>query len=111
MTESNPAGRIDLRAVFEPADPQQVDRVIGNVLHYVAANDLIRGDDILARIGRNAAPLIAAAAIVLCCATAILHWTDQRNGVTPVTSVAAWAESRRVPTNGELLASFEGYGR
>jgi hypothetical protein len=104
-------GRIDLRVVDEPSDSGQADRIISSVLAHVAGHDLLASVDLLTRLGRLVRPAIAVAAVVFLCATAIVRWMDERTTGAPVGSLSAWTEAGRVPTNGELLAAFKGYGR
>jgi hypothetical protein len=111
MIDPPPYGRIDLRAVDGPRDPGRADRIVASVLDHVVRHDLLRSVDLLTRLGRLLRPAIAVAAVVILCATAILRWMDERGTGTPVGSLSAWTEAGRVPTNGELLAAFKGYGR
>lgn len=109
MTDHQPLGRIDLSALDEPADPQQVDRVVTAVLRRVTSEDRFAATDLLSRLGTLTRPMIAAAAILLACATAAWQWKDHPPAGTPLASLRSWADARRVPTNGELLAAFKGY--
>ena len=113
MTDRQPLGRIDLRAIDEPTDPRQADRVIGNVLRQVLSKNPVGPADLLSRLGGLIRPAIAAAAILLFGASVTLRRMNDRSAGTPppLTSVWSWAEAGRVPTNGELLAAFEGYDR
>jgi hypothetical protein len=112
MTDrSRDPGRIDLRAIDEAADPQQADRVIAAAMSRVAAQREAPGD-VLASLVVYWRPLLAVAAVLLLAATGTLVLTRGRTQTDqPVSVVASWAESSHVPTNGELLAAFQGYGR
>jgi hypothetical protein len=110
MTDHQPLGRIDLRAIDEPGDPGRIDRIVASVLRQVTSDDLLGATDLLSRLGGLARPAMAAAAILLLCATAVLRWND-RAARAPLGSLSSWAAADRVPTNGELLAAFEGYER
>jgi len=109
MTEPNPLGRIDLRAIDEPTDTGQMDRVVANALRHLTSADLVRKAGLLDGVGVWARPAIAAAVIVAVGATAVIRWTDTRSPVPTIRSLSAWTEAGRVPTNGELLTAFEGY--
>lgn len=112
MTESaREPGRIDLRAIDQPADPLQAERVISAAMARHAAE---RGSDadVLATIVIYTRPLLAVAAALVVVATGTLIVTQrQTEPVQPASVLASWAESSHVPTNGELLAVFQGYDR
>jgi hypothetical protein len=112
MTEiSRDPGRIDLRPIDEPADPVQAERVIAAAMSRVAAHRNSRGD-VLTTIVIYARPLLAAAAALVVIATGTLMVTQRPTQEDqPVSVLASWAESNHVPTNGELLAVFQGYDR
>lgn len=104
-------GRVDLRAIDEPADSARADRVIAAAIARVTAGADAPGD-VFAGIEAYARPLVAIAAALLLAATGTLLLT--RGGAeadTATNVVADWALSAHVPTNGELLAAFQGYGR
>lgn len=104
-------GRIDLRAIDEPADPNQAERVIAAVRSRKRV-PMSETADVLAGVAAWSRPILAAAAALLLAATATLLRTRERaQDDQPVSVVASWAESSYVPTNGELLAAFQGYGR
>jgi len=112
MTDiSREPGRIDLRAIDEPADPARAERVIAAAVSRIAADRNPRGD-VLATIAIYARPLLAAAAALVVIATGTLIVTQRPTQQDQASSVlASWAESNHVPTNGELLAVFQGYDR
>ena len=112
MTErSREPGRIDLRAIDHPADPLQAERVIRAAMSRLAS-ERDAGDDVLATITTYARPLLAVAAALLLAAAGTLIVTQrQTESVEPASVLASWAESSHVPTNGELLAVFQGYER
>lgn len=112
MTDhSREPGRIDLRAIDEPADPAQADRVITVALSRMSEG-AERTSYVLASIEAYTRPLLAVAATLLLAATGTLLLTPGRAVADEPTSVVAnWAASSYVPTNGELLATFQGYGR
>jgi hypothetical protein len=112
MTDiSREPGRIDLRAIDEPGDQARAERVIAAAMSRVAA-DRNSGGDVLSTIVIYSRPLLAAAAALVVIATGTLITTPRRTQQDPPASVlASWAESNHVPTNGELLAVFQGYDR
>ena len=112
MTDiSREPGRIDLRAIDEPADPARAERVIAAAMARAAANR-DSGSDVFATIAVYARPLLAAAAALVVIATGTLMVTQRpAQDVQPAGVLASWAETNHVPTNGELLALFQGYDR
>ena len=112
MTDiSREPGRIDLRAIDEPADPARAERVIASAMSRIAA-DRNSGGDVLTTIVIYARPLFAAAAALVVIATGTLMVTQRpAQEDQPASVLASWAESNHVPTNGELLAVFQGYDR
>ena len=112
MTDiSREPGRFDLRAIDEPADPARAERVIAAAMARIAA-DRNPGGDALGTIVIYARPLLAAAAALVVIATGTLIVTQRpAQDVQPAGVLASWAESNHVPTNGELLALFQGYDR
>ena len=112
MTDiSGEPGRIDLRAIDEPADPARAERVIAAAMARIAADEN-PGGDALATIAIYARPLLAIAAALVVMATGTLVVTQRpKRDTQPAGVLARWAESNHVPTNGELLALFQGYDR
>ena len=112
MTDnSREPGRIDLRAIDEPADPARAERVIAAAMSRVAADRSAHGDA-LSTIVIYARPLLAAAAALVVIATGTLMVTQRPSQEDqPASVLASWAASNHVPTNGELLAVFQGYDR
>jgi hypothetical protein len=112
MTDrSREPGRIDLRAIDEPADTAQADRVIAAALAR-RSEPAAATAGVLMSIEAYTGPLVAIAAGLIIAASGTLLLTRGRVEADPPTSVVAnWAESSHVPTNGELLATFQGYGR
>jgi hypothetical protein len=104
-------GRIDLGAIDQPADPLQAERVIAAAMSRIGA-DGDSSDDVVASIVTYSRPLLAAAAALLVVATGTLIVSQRRTEHDqPANVLATWAESSHVPTNGELLAAFQGYDR
>jgi hypothetical protein len=105
-----PVGRIDLRAI-EVSDGARSQRVISAAMARIATSPTpVEG--VLDLIGRySRAAMLAAAAIVAIAVGTIVSRPRAAEPPDPVTALAGWADSRHVPTNGELLAEFQGYGR
>lgn len=112
MTErSRDPGRIDLSAIDRPADPFQAQRVIAGAMSRIVANRESSGD-VVGSIVIYTRPLLAAAAALLLVATGTLLTTERPAQSDQAANVlATWTESSHVPTNGELLAAFQGYDR
>ena len=108
MTEDFRApGRIDLRALDEPADPTRAERVIGAALNRAPLGGNIAPE----RPDHRAAALFGTAALLLL-ATGLLLFAPRRSSPESATSlVAVWTQSGHVPTNAELLGAFGGYAR
>jgi hypothetical protein len=111
MTEhSREPGRIDLRAIDSPADPFQAERVIAGAMSRIAGGESNTG--VLGSIVIYSRPLLAIAAALLLIATGTLITKPRPAQTDQATNVLAnWTESSHVPTNGELLAAFQGYER
>lgn len=109
--QSREPGRIDLRTVDAPADPLQAERVVAAAMSRMAVGRESKGD-VLASITTYSRPLLAAAAALILIATGTLILTQREAQTVPAEGLlATWAESSHVPTNGELLAAFQGYDR
>ena len=111
MTEQTP-GRIDLRAI-ERADSAQADRVIAAAMARIAASPGQQPRDMVVDwVERFTRPALIAAAMLAAVAIGTLALTDGRGDEPPpqVAALADWIESQHVPTNGELLMTFQGYG-
>ena len=112
MTDSSrEPGRIDLRTIDEPIDALQADRVIAAAMSRMKTNSESSGD-VLSGIVAYSRPLLAIAAALVLIATGTLIVTQSRTSTDQSASMlASWAETSHVPTNGELLAAFQGYNR
>jgi hypothetical protein len=101
--------RVDLHALEAGADDARTNAVVAAVLSRIAASASRRDDDIAA-LARAQRALLAVAAALVAVATATIVAAPRRPTEPPTTDViASWAESRHVPTNGELLATYRGY--
>lgn len=105
-------GRIDLRAIDEGAQAPDADWVIAQALARSAAFPGKPQPGVFAILAAHSRPLFAAAAILLIIATGTLVLTSAGSpDIAPDVVLAEWAQSSHVPTNGELLTAFQGYGR
>ena len=105
-------GRVDLRAL-EPS-AEQAERVVAAVMTRLASRPQRPPvpEDVLALVGKGPAPawIAVAAALLIAASAALISRTAPRPA--PLDSVVAlWARQQHVPTNGELLVAFQGYGR
>jgi hypothetical protein len=109
MTDPHiPDGRLDLRALAAEHDPARVDAVIGAVMSRIETTRQPRDD--LASMRRYQRVLLAAAAVLAAVATAAVVAAPRRSQVAaPTDVIASWTETQHVPTNGELLAAYQGY--
>jgi hypothetical protein len=103
-----PEGRLDLRVLDADHDPDRSDVVIGAVMSRIAATSQPRDD--LAIMRRYQRLALAAAAVLAAIATAAVVAAPRRSQLAaPTDVIASWTETQHVPTNGELLAAYQGY--
>ncbi len=98
-------GRIDLRALDDPGDAGKAEQIIRSALARVDLTPRV-APWLAARSG----PVLAAAAAVLVVAFGLLALAP-RGKASPGASaiLAEWIAASHVPTNGEILAAFQGY--
>ncbi len=105
-------GRIDLRAIDEPEDALQADRIIAAALARSRASPNQPRLDALESLSGYLRPMLAIAATLLIVATGtVIALGPPVSSAQPATVLADWTQSQHVPTNGELLVAFQGYGR
>ncbi|MBA3341307.1 MAG: hypothetical protein H0T48_05680 [Gemmatimonadaceae bacterium] len=105
-------GRIDLRAIDEPEDALQADRIIAAALARSRGGPNQPRLDALESLSGYLRPMLAIAASLLIVATGtVIALGPPEPSSQPVAILAEWTESQHVPTNGELLVAFQGYGR
>jgi hypothetical protein len=109
----SPAGRIDLRGL--DSDSSREDRVVAATLARLARDPGREPMDELSTTARRYLwPAVAAAAVLVVTAAGTVIVTARPAGDDdagqPVAMLSGWAESQHVPTNGELLLAFQGYG-
>jgi negative regulator of sigma E activity len=104
-----------LRAI-DSADAQQADRVIAAAMSRISASpDQYPRDTVVALAERFTRPALVAAAVLAAVAIGTVAFTNARRErdsspeASQVATLASWAESQHVPTNGELLLAFQGY--
>ena len=109
MTDPLEPGRIDLGALDLGENGGRGERAIAEVMARIRA---VGRPDVLSEIARHARGFSVAAALVIAIASALLRGRAVPERESPeVATIAAWALDDHVPTNGELLATFHGYGR
>jgi hypothetical protein len=114
MTEGQQEpGRIDLRAIDEPDLADRGDRIIAEAIARSAPFFQTPRPDLFAALREHERLLLGIAAVVLVVATGGIVLTRDAAAVrnTPEVLLAEWSRSNHVPTNGELLSAFQGYGR
>ena len=106
-------GRVDLRALEAHRDAHRADRVIEAAMARISALPVAsRSVGVIESLGSYLRPVAVAAAVLLMLATgAVLATDDLPSESRAIATLANWAESGHVPTNGELLVAFQGYGR
>ncbi|MDQ2889723.1 MAG: hypothetical protein M3R65_04085 [Gemmatimonadota bacterium] len=107
-------GRVDFRAISDDPDFANVDRVMAAVFtktsaRFGSSEPFRRG--IFGVIVGHAGALAAAAAILITASLTTLAVLPRKPAPAPGQTLAKWVQSNHVPTNGELLSTFEGYGR
>jgi hypothetical protein len=105
-------GRVDLRALDPLAG--QAERVVAAVMARLASRPQRPPvpEDVLALVGKGPTPAwIAVAAALLIAASAALISRTAARSASLDRVVATWVGQQHVPTNGELLLAFQGYGR
>jgi hypothetical protein len=101
--------RVDLSAVDAHRDAAREELVIAGVMARVAALHR-KGAADAARLRAARRWLLAAAAVLVVAAAGAVRIAPRRPGAEdPSALVGDWAQSNHVPTNGELLAAFQGY--
>ena len=106
-------GRIDFGMLTDDPEFASVDRVMARVhAQRQAGQPRSANGQALYTLEAYARPIAMAAAILIAVSLASMavpvHAADP---VTPQQALASWVSSKHVPTNGELLRTFEGYSR
>jgi hypothetical protein len=103
-------GRADLSALDGSGDFSDVaDRVVAPALARFVA---MRQGGFPSTLRGFAKPMLAAAVVVMAIGLGVLvRVTNTPRVGAPAALLAQWIESDHVPTNGELLLTFQGYGR
>lgn len=112
--EMTNCGRVDFHAISDDPEFANVDRVMTAVF---ARSGVGSGSPEQFRHGvfrvlvGHAGPLAAAAAILITASLTTLALLPGTPASAPGQTLATWVQSNHVPTNGELLSTFEGYRR
>lgn len=116
MTDSQkdpPRDRLDLRPLA-PTDAER-ERVIGDVMARLASRPRFPDrTGLVEAVGELLPPMWAVAATALLAAGSMLAVARYRhvgNDATLYSTVASWTAAEHVPTNAELLLTFQGYAR
>lgn len=107
-------GRVDFRALTDDPQFANVERVMTGVrarFGTPAARRSLRRPSALGALVAHARPLAAAAAILIALSLAAVTHSATRSVASPQQTLATWVQANHVPTNGELLSTFGGYGR
>ena len=104
---SRAADRLDLRVLDVPPPSARSEILIARVMSGITAVPQ-RVDD-LARLLQWRGRLVAAAAVLAGVAALTVLALPRRPSQQPVEPTRSWVEAGHTPTNGELLALFQGY--
>jgi hypothetical protein len=105
--DAPPPGRLDLRSLDAGPDPARADAAIAATMNRLRQRS--PGDDDLRELRRYRVALMAAAAVLLAVALASIVARPIPSNDAPSDPLVEWAQSSHVPTNGELLAAYQGY--
>jgi alpha-D-ribose 1-methylphosphonate 5-phosphate C-P lyase len=101
-------GRLDLRVLDAGADDARREALIRAVANRLADVPRAAADE-LTRLLRVRRRLLAVAAVLAGVAAATVLANPRRSPAVPADPISTWAQTSHVPTNGELLAVFQGY--
>lgn len=106
-------GRIDFGMLTDDPEFARVDRVMARVHAQRQAGQPRSADGSpLHMLEAYARPIAMAAAILIAVSLAsVAIPVHAAAPVTPQQTLASWVSGNHVPTNGELLRTFEGYSR
>ena len=101
--------RLDLRALDAIPATVRIDAIVTEVMARIEAGRAMRSD-MVARLLRVRRWTAAAAAALAVITTATVVSSPRRSSDSAdAEMIARWADERHVPTNGELLATYQGY--
>ena len=112
MTDPRHPQRTDLSALT-PDDATRERIMVAALARARQTPQLIPdGVDVFVRRALRPA-LVVASALMAAAACAVLFIRSEADtpAAVPVSAVTAWVDDSHVPTNGELLAAFRGYGQ
>lgn len=101
-------GRLDLRALDAGADDARRDVLIRAVVGRLVDSPRATADEVT-RLLRARRRLLAVAVVLAGIAAATMLASPRRSPAAGGDPISTWAQTRHVPTNGELLAVFQGY--
>jgi hypothetical protein len=112
MTDHVHPGRIDLRVLGESAEAPNPDILIPAAIVASARIRYANTSDDFQQFRKYVRPALFAAGILVAIATGTVRSTQlEHTRETPIEAVAYWTESHHLPSNGDLLLAFQGYGR
>ena len=100
--------RLDLRALDAGADDGRRDAMIRAAIDRLADSPREIADE-LTRLLRARRRLLVIAAMLAGVAAATVLANPRRSPAAPADLISTWALTSHVPSNGELLAVFQGY--
>jgi hypothetical protein len=102
--------RIDLSAAAPTSD--EADRVISAVMTRLPGRSaMVRPPTAVDLLAARSMRWVTAAAIMLAIASLMVSRKDAASERQAVDLIAQWAAGAQVPTNADLLATFQGYQR
>jgi hypothetical protein len=102
--------RLDLRVLDIADDALRHNEIARAVMGRITTIRPLRADWWLSLLGAQRR-LAAVAAVLLLVAGAVLFADRQTRGDGLTELIEDWAKSSHIPTNGELLAAYQGYSR
>ena len=109
INDDSMPGRIDLRSLDDAQSDQREERIVHGAMSRIRLATRDKSETVLESTVRYWRPALAAAAVFI--AMAVSAAAVSRRDRVDSTLLAQWAESQHVPTNGELLTTFQGYQR
>jgi len=101
--------RLDLRALDAALDDERTEAVVAAVMSRIASEMHGTTDDITRLLQARRRMMFVAAALAGLAAVAMFAFPQRPGASSGADPISAWSQSSHVPTNGELLAVFQGY--
>lgn len=112
MTDDSKPGRIDLRALGVGGGAANLDEIIRNAIAGSTRTRAVPAGDDLEDLRRYLRPALLAAGILIVIAVGAVRTTGYEARVgSPIMTIADWTDQHHLPSNGELLTAFQGYGK